>query len=67
MHWNNYTSLPEQFRNQRVFDGCGIAGYMHVDGKLEDGRRIRDMITILNDRENGLGAGYIAGIINRKK
>ena len=60
MHWKNYTSLPEQFRNERVFDGCGISGYMNIDGKRESGKKIVDMLTILNDRENGLGAGFAA-------
>ncbi len=60
MRWENYTSLPEQFRNQRVFDGCGISGFINIDGKKEDGSKITNMLTILNDRENGLGAGYAA-------
>lgn len=60
MHWENYTSLPEKFRNQRVFDGCGIAGFINIDGKKDDGSKIKDMLTILNERENGLGAGFAA-------
>lgn len=60
MRWENYTCLPEQFRNQRVFDGCGISGYINVDGKLESGEKIIDMLCILNERENGLGAGFAA-------
>ncbi|MFX1237364.1 MAG: hypothetical protein ACFE8P_06535, partial [Promethearchaeota archaeon] len=60
MRWENYTSLPERFRNQRIFDGCGISGFINIDGKKEDGTKIIDMLTILNDRENGLGAGYAA-------
>ena len=60
MHWENYTSLPEKFRDQRVFDGCGISGYMNIDGTRESGKKIVDMLTILNDRENGLGAGFAA-------
>jgi len=60
MHWENYTSLPEKFRNQRVFDGCGIAGFINIDGKKNNGSKITDMLTILNERENGLGAGFAA-------
>ncbi|MBN1214561.1 MAG: glutamine amidotransferase family protein [Candidatus Lokiarchaeota archaeon] len=58
MNWENYTSLPEIFQNQRIFDGCGISGFLNIDGKRESGKKVRDMLCILHDRENGLGAGY---------
>jgi len=58
MKWENYTALPEKFRNQRVFDGCGIAGYMNINGSRDNGTKIIDMLTILSERENGLGAGF---------
>ena len=60
MKWENYTSLPEKFRNQRVFDGCGISGFMNIDGTKVSGEKVTDMLCILKDRENGLGAGYAA-------
>ncbi len=37
---------------------CGIAGLINLDGTLEDGKRITQMITALRERENGLGAGF---------
>jgi glutamate synthase domain-containing protein 1 len=58
MKWENYTFLPEYFRNQRVFDGCGISGYINIDGRKDTGEKITDMLCILNERENGLGAGF---------
>ncbi len=58
MYWKNYTILPEQFRNERVFDGCGISGYINIDGKRDYGTKVIDMLCILHDRENGLGAGF---------
>lgn len=58
MHWKNYTCLPEQFQKERVFDGCGISGFINIDGKREFGSKIVDMLCILHDRENGLGAGF---------
>lgn len=58
MNWKNYTSLPPQFRNHRVFDGCGISGYLNIDGSRESGEKIIDMLCILSERENGLGAGF---------
>jgi glutamate synthase domain-containing protein 1 len=58
MRWEYYTSLPEQYRNERVFDGCGISGYINIDGKRDRGTKIIDMLCILSERENGLGAGF---------
>ncbi|TFF98051.1 MAG: hypothetical protein EU541_07350 [Promethearchaeota archaeon] len=68
MKWNNYVSLSEKFRNQRVFDGCGISGFINLDGKRENGDQIIDMLSILSERENGLGAGFAGyGIYPRYK
>ena len=58
MRWENYSCLPEQYRNQRVFDGCGISGFINIDGTKDNGNKIIDMLCILRDRENGLGAGF---------
>ncbi|MFX1557980.1 MAG: hypothetical protein ACFFC9_12065, partial [Promethearchaeota archaeon] len=60
MNWKNYTSLPKKFRNQRVFDGCGISGFINIDGSRVSGERVVEMLCILKERENGLGAGYAA-------
>ena len=60
MKWKNYTCLPKQFRNERIFDGCGISGYINIDGTKDNGKKIIDMLCILNERENGLGAGFAA-------
>ncbi|MFX1375223.1 MAG: glutamine amidotransferase family protein [Promethearchaeota archaeon] len=60
MKWENYTSLPDRFKNQRVFDGCGITGFINIDGSKVSGEKVIDMLSILRERENGLGAGYAA-------
>jgi glutamate synthase domain-containing protein 1 len=39
-------------------EACGIAGLINTDGTRENGSRVVDMITTMQDRENGLGAGY---------
>lgn len=68
MRWENYTSLPEKFRNQRVFDGCGISGFINIDGSRVSGKKVIEMLCILRERENGLGAGYAAyGIYSKYK
>jgi glutamate synthase domain-containing protein 1 len=58
MNWKNYTCLPEQFRNERVLDGCGISGFLNLNGERESGQKVIDMLCILSERENGLGAGF---------
>jgi glutamate synthase domain-containing protein 1 len=60
MKWENYTSLPERFKNQRVFDGCGISSLLNIDGSRVSGEKIIKMLCILKERENGFGAGYAA-------
>ncbi len=45
-------------KDDKVFDACGIAGFLNVDGSLEDGRKVTQMMSVLKDRENGLGGGY---------
>ena len=60
MKWENYTSMPARFKNQKVFDGCGISGLINIDGTRISGKKIVDMLCILKERENGLGAGYAA-------
>ncbi len=37
---------------------CGIAGLFSHYGRGENGSRIKSAITLMNDRGNGLGAGY---------
>ncbi|QLH74636.1 MAG: hypothetical protein HPY73_03670 [Methanomassiliicoccales archaeon] len=38
--------------------GCGIAALISLDGRPVAGDKIRSMLTIMEERENGLGAGY---------
>ncbi|MDR0913999.1 MAG: hypothetical protein LBM65_02370, partial [Oscillospiraceae bacterium] len=42
----------------RIPSGCAISGFIHKDGKKEDGRRIIDSIEIMHERSNGLGGGF---------
>ncbi|HME55903.1 MAG TPA: glutamine amidotransferase family protein [Candidatus Lokiarchaeia archaeon] len=58
MNFNNFTHCDAPFTDDKVFDGCGISAFINVDGKLENGARIANMVTCLQDRENGLGAGF---------
>jgi len=40
--------------------GCGIAGFINIDGERISGADIVDSITLMKDRGNGLGAGFAA-------
>ncbi|HSV42284.1 MAG TPA: hypothetical protein VLH13_02615 [Methanomassiliicoccales archaeon] len=48
--------------------GCGIAGCIALDGRMVAGDRIRSMLTIMEERENGLGSGYACyGLFPKRK
>ena len=55
----SFANMPK-IRDDKIFDACGIAGFMNVDGKLIDGSKIKEMIGVMKDRENGLGGGFAA-------
>ncbi|MHA1750479.1 MAG: class II glutamine amidotransferase [Promethearchaeota archaeon] len=55
----SFTQMP-QIKDDKIFEACGVCGYINIDGKLEDGNKIREMIAIIKDRENGLGGGFAA-------
>ncbi|MBI5789345.1 MAG: glutamine amidotransferase family protein [Candidatus Schekmanbacteria bacterium] len=59
-NWNNQSGANIPQGVDRIFDACGIAAYINIDGRLEDGKKVVSMITTMKDRENGLGAGYAA-------
>lgn len=42
----------------RIPSGCAIAGVINRDGKPINGRTIADMMAVMHDRCNGLGAGF---------
>jgi glutamate synthase domain-containing protein 1 len=42
----------------REFSACGITGLLNMDRELVSGKKIRDMICVMRERENGLGAGF---------
>ncbi|NVM03990.1 MAG: hypothetical protein HWN67_16785, partial [Candidatus Helarchaeota archaeon] len=53
--------------HQKIFDrgirnisGCGLVGMINKNGVKVSGEIIKKSVTLLNDRGNGLGAGYAA-------
>ena len=47
-------------RGMRNISGCGLVGLINKDGKKVSGKTIKKAILLLNDRGNGLGAGFAA-------
>ena len=45
---------------QKDIAGCGLTGLIDKKGKGVDGSQIKKSLTLMNDRGNGLGAGYAA-------
>lgn len=56
---------PPLIRNH---DACGIAGLFNLDKKVVSGEKIKGMIEVMKERENGLGGGFAAyGLFPRFK
>lgn len=54
----NYASLENRYRDDKVFDACGLFGIMDVTGRAFSGRDVVAGIVNMNERGNGLGSGY---------
>jgi glutamate synthase domain-containing protein 1 len=52
----SFTQMPRM----RDHAACGIAGMFNLDRKLVSGEPIAKMMATMEERENGLGAGYAA-------
>ena len=60
----SFTELPLT----RDHDACGIAGLFNLDRKVISGKKIKEMIEVMKERENGLGGGFAAyGLFPRFK
>lgn len=44
----------------RDIGACGITGLLSLDREVVSGTKIRNMICVMRERENGLGAGFAA-------
>jgi glutamate synthase domain-containing protein 1 len=54
----NLTSLENCYGDDKVYDACGLIGIMDVSGERFSGRDIVTGITNMEERGNGLGAGF---------
>jgi glutamate synthase domain-containing protein 1 len=55
MNWQN---LENPYGDDKVFDACGLIGIMDVAGRCFSGRDIVQGIVNMDERGNGLGAGF---------
>ncbi len=53
---NSFTTPPINPNH----DACGIAALLNLDGKKVSGVKIKNMIALMKERENGLGGGFAA-------
>ncbi|MHA2059285.1 MAG: class II glutamine amidotransferase [Candidatus Ranarchaeia archaeon] len=56
----SFANPPPHRVGKRNHDACGIAGFINLDGRCEDGSQAKKMIETIIDRENGLGGGFAA-------
>jgi glutamate synthase domain-containing protein 1 len=54
----NLTSLENRYGDDKVYDACGLIGIMDVSGERFSGHDIVTGITQMEERGNGLGAGF---------
>ncbi|MHB1293636.1 MAG: class II glutamine amidotransferase [Anaerolineae bacterium] len=57
MSWANQENRYDQ---DKVYDACGLFGFIDTSGKVHDGERIIRAICSMNERGNGLGSGFAA-------
>lgn len=43
----------------RISSGCAIACIFHENGQRESGKRISEAMTLMHERSNGLGGGFV--------
>ncbi|MHB0856894.1 MAG: class II glutamine amidotransferase [Anaerolineae bacterium] len=57
MSWANQEN---RYNQDKVYDACGLFGFIDTSGQVHDGQRIVRAICSMNERGNGLGSGYAA-------
>jgi glutamate synthase domain-containing protein 1 len=55
-----WASLENRYGDDRIHDACGLFGFIDTTGQRHSGERIIAAITNMEERGNGLGAGFAA-------
>ncbi len=56
----SWAMMENRYGDDKVFDACGLFGFIDTSGHAQDGTRIAAAIANMRERGNGLGAGYAA-------
>ncbi len=56
----SWASTENRYGDDKVFDACGLFGFMDTSGALHDGEAIVRGMSTMKERGNGLGSGYAA-------
>ena len=49
-----------RYTDEKCISGCGLTGFIHVNGERESGSTIIESIAVMRERGNGLGGGFAA-------
>ena len=53
-----WTYLENRYDDHKVFDACGLFGFIDTSGERHNGERVISALCNMKERGNGLGAGY---------
>jgi glutamate synthase domain-containing protein 1 len=56
----SWAAQENRYGDDKVYDACGLFGFIDTSGRLHDGGPIVTALTNMKERGNGLGAGYAA-------
>jgi len=55
-----WAHLENRYNEDKVYDACGLFGFMDTSGARHDGQRAITALSSMKERGNGLGAGFAA-------
>ena len=47
-----------RYTDDKCISGCGLTGFIHVNGQRESGATIIESVAVMRERGNGLGGGF---------
>jgi len=56
----SWASIENRYHDDKVYDACGLFGFIDTTGLRQGGERIIAAVTNMRERGNGLGAGFAA-------
>lgn len=56
----SWAQQENRYNQDKVYDACGLIGYIDTTGRRHDGHAIIEAIDSMKERGNGLGSGFAA-------